>query len=162
MDQPAVRRSAPIRLPSLARPLAGFVAVRGCSADYGGVAPFSFSPGWFPMLTESQLLDVVLSAVLKVPTSVPFNVVALHGLPLLVLWDCRPEANESIAHTVASQWGEVIATSLKHFDIDGRQAVGLMIRGREGKTPSTLAGNLLLSYTMATTEDDAGSQPDPF
>lgn len=48
-----------------------------------------------PTLTDQQLVDALLMIVAAIPTDVPWNVVAVHGLGVVLAWDMREELEEA-------------------------------------------------------------------
>lgn len=114
------------------------------------------------VLTDKQLAEALLSVALAMPADLPLNILAVHGMPLVILWDCREEADAAILEAVAQNFGPIVATSMDHFDQYKRQAVAAMIRTPPGRDPEHVAGELRVAYTIATAADDAGDEPDPF
>lgn len=73
--------------------------------------------------TDQQLADALLTIVAAIPTDVPWNVVAVHGLGIVLAWDVREEADSAILDALAGELGEVVASSVDHHDVGGRQIV---------------------------------------
>lgn len=115
-----------------------------------------------PLLTDQQLADALLTIVAAIPTDVPVNVVAIHGLGVVLAWDWRPDAQAAILEALARDQGEVVASSVEHHAVGEEQIVAAMFR-----PPGDLeeaAGTLRATYLIATAPDDPiGDDPDgPF
>lgn len=113
-------------------------------------------------LTDQQLADALLTIVAAIPTDVPWNVVAVHGLGVVLAWDNREDADAAILEALASEQGEVVAASMDHRDVGGQQIVAAMFRPLGDLEEA--AGTLRATYLIATAPDDPiGDDPDgPF
>ncbi|WP_164103220.1 hypothetical protein [Candidatus Laterigemmans baculatus] len=67
-------------------------------------------------LTDQQLADALLSIALAIPSDVPLNVLAAHGMPRVILCDSPEKADAEILEAAAQSFGPLLATSMDHFD----------------------------------------------
>lgn len=112
-----------------------------------------------PTLTDKQLTDAMLTVAASIITDVPWYVLPVHGLGVVLAWDRRPEADTGILEALARERGEVVATSLDHRDVGGRQFVAVMFRPADDLNEA--AGTLRAAYLIATSPDDPIGDDDP-
>lgn len=105
-----------------------------------------------PNLTDQQLADALLTIVAAIPTDVPWNVVAVHGLGVVLAWDRREEADAAILEAVVSEQGPVVASSVHHVSVEGATIIAAMIR--PAGDIEEAAGTLRVTYLLATAPDD--------
>lgn len=113
-------------------------------------------------LTDQQLADALLTIVAAIPTDVPVNVVAVHGLGVVLAWDWREDAQAAILEALAREQGDVVASSVDHRSVGGEQIIAAMFRPSGDLEEA--AGTLRATYLIATAPDDPiGDDPDgPF
>lgn len=111
-------------------------------------------------VTDAELCQSLLHAIAGTPTAVPWAAVAIHPAGCLLLWDDREDATSLILEAIASESGDVLATTSIERGPNRRPMIGVLVRPRESGLDAA-AAHLRTQYALATTsaDDDAASGP---